>query len=643
MTSLMEIDALNKICTHGRDVLDLLIIEESLSARKPVSERVAPMLKQMRENTKTILWIVVVTFVVSIFAVWGMNWRSDRGGQPGRETDVIGTLDGKPIKRQLYSLTFQELYNNLRAQRGEDFRLGDTEGHMLRQQAWETTIQRMILDRETERLGITVTDDELVSFLRRNPHPTLRQMFSDEEGRFNYQEYLRALSDPSVDWTELERWGRSILPELKLETLLAAQVHVSDAEISERFERNNTAVRVRYVRIPFAEEDPNYTPSDEEIASLYERTRDEFRELEKRRVSLIKIDKTPSQLDVRDVRDRMHELRGEIIAGLDFAEAARMESDDFMSAGQGGDLGFFGRGEMDSLFTETAFALEPGEISAPIRTRFGYHLVRTEERRVNNDEQRVRASHILMRIEPGYDTRDSLSTLVHDLRDEIAGRNFERAAERFGLEIIEPAPFTPGSFIWETGYLPRVIDFAFNNRPGKIGGPLETDDAIYFVKVVEEIPERVKPLEEVRHVLAERVRRERREESALEKARRIREEALISGDLEAAAHDWRFDVQETPPFTVEGEVPEIGTGTGFAVAAHMLPPGHISAPVKGGFEWFLIQVIDVQPGDPARLADQRHEIQEELRQEKMGRFLALWYDQLRTVAVVKDLREPALN
>ena len=161
------------------------------------------MLKQLRENTKTILWIVVVAFVVSIFAVWGMQQRSG-GRQPGEQSNIVGSVDGIELTRQMYANNFQELYANIRAQRGDDIRLSDTESYMLSEQAWEMGIQKAIIAREIDRMGIVVTDNELVSFLRRNPHPTLRQMFTGEDGQFDYQAYLQALSNPDADRTELE-------------------------------------------------------------------------------------------------------------------------------------------------------------------------------------------------------------------------------------------------------------------------------------------------------------------------------------------------------------------------------------------------------------------------------------------------------
>ncbi len=603
------------------------------------------MLKQLRENTKTILWIVVVAFVVSIFAVWGMNYRSGGGdGRPGQESNIIGSVDGIELTRQMFQNNTQELYNNIRAQRGEDYRLSDSEGYMLREQAWEMGIQKAILAREIERLDITVTDNELVSFLRRNPHPTLRQMFTDEEGNFNYQAYLQALSNPDADWTELERWGRSVIPELKLETMLSSQVHVSDREIRETFNRQNTRIKARYVKIPFSDEEPPYEPTDAEISALFEEKKDDFLTPEKRAIRMIRIEKAATELDELDIFERMIELREELMEDdYDFAEAAAQESDDHNTSQKGGDLGFFGRGVMDSLFTETAFALEVGEISEPVRTQYGYHLIKMDEKSVEEGVEKVKASHILMRVEPGYDTIDSLRTLITDLRETIIDKGLPAAASDFGLEVFEPEPFVQGAFIKDQGYLPRIVNFTFNNKVGKISNTLENEQYVYIVEIIRIIDETTMPLEEARPVLVERIRTERKENAALVTAKELRAMAITGGDLEAAAHSFELEVVETTPFTVEQTIPEIGMGTGFAVAAYELQTGKIGPPVKGYGEWFILQVIDRSLGEPSELAAQRLAIMQQVRQQNGSRFLALWYDQLRKEADVVDNRESTLN
>ncbi|MCK4236972.1 MAG: SurA N-terminal domain-containing protein, partial [Candidatus Krumholzibacteria bacterium] len=94
------------------------------------------MLKQLRERTKTILWIVVVAFVVSIFAVWGMNLRTG-GPERTQNSDVAGSVDGETIYRRAYMNTLNEIYNQMTMQKGEDYTPTASEHQMLSEQAWE--------------------------------------------------------------------------------------------------------------------------------------------------------------------------------------------------------------------------------------------------------------------------------------------------------------------------------------------------------------------------------------------------------------------------------------------------------------------------------------------------------------------------
>ncbi|MBN2184159.1 MAG: peptidylprolyl isomerase [Candidatus Krumholzibacteriota bacterium] len=600
------------------------------------------MLKQLRENTKTILWIVVVAFVVSIFGIWGMNIRS---GDQRQEvaSDIVGKVDGIEISRRLYSNKYQEIYNQIKMQRGEEFEMSVTDQHMLLEQTWENVIQEILLNREIDRLGITITENELVSFLRRTPHPQLRETFVDENGDFDYQAYLQALSDPQADWTELEKWGMSVLPSMKLETYLVSQIHVPEKDILERFNEQNREVTARYITVPFGPDDPAYEPAENEIKSYYEKHKEDYLEPEKRTVRLIELKKEPTDLDEEDVRTQLEEIRDEIIGGEDFAELARIHSEDYVSAQKGGDLGFFGKTGLDSIFTETAFNLKIGEISEPVRTSFGYHIIKAEEKKTEDGKEQVKASHILMRVEPGYETVDSLSTLLQEINEAIREKGFEEGAKSLGLETKDPAPFTRGFFIKDHGYLPRVVNFAFTHKIGIISKAIEADESIYYVKVLKEIPERTKTIDEVREQVIENVRREHRKENARKIAETIRKEAVTSGDLEAVAHSRELEFSETAPFKIDGNLPGIGTGTGFSTACHMLPVDSFSVPVQGDEVWYIIRVISVSSPDMNEFASQRQTILGELIQEKTSEFLAGWYRDLRENAKIEDMREMTLN
>jgi peptidyl-prolyl cis-trans isomerase D len=599
------------------------------------------MLKQLRENTKTILWIVVVAFVVSIFAVWGANLSSPTSRK--QDDNSVGSVNGEPVTRTLYSNSFTQVYDQMKQQRGGEYEPNQMERLMMSEQAWELAIQKILMAREIEKLKITVSDAELVDFLRRNPHPTLQQVFRTEDGQFDYQAYLSSLSDPEMDWTELERWGRNLLPELKLQTYISSQVHIPEQEILARFKRETVEVKARYVKIPLPTEESSYEPSEREIDSLYAAVEESYTIPESRRVKILAIDKKPTEADEREVLDRLEEIRNDIGAGRDFAEMASTYSEDPMTAEKGGDLGFFGRGDMVGEFEDAAFSLDVGEISEPVRTEFGYHLIRLEERKTEKGEEKIRASHILMRVEPGYETIDSLSTLIRELSEEIKNKGFEKAAEAYGLTIQEPQPFKDGYFIEGIGFAPRVVNFAFNYGPNSISAPLEEEQAVYFVKVIEEIGERVEIKEEIRMQLVDRIRRNRVDTATRTRTESIRKQGVTSGNLESAALAAGFDVEETPYFKLADVLPGIGGNTPFAVAAHLLPVDEISPPVRSGDAYFLIRVTDRKQPDMDLFASRSGEIAEELAREKTMRFIASWFEEIRQNADVVDMRERSLD
>ncbi|MBU8920860.1 MAG: peptidylprolyl isomerase [Bacteroidales bacterium] len=600
------------------------------------------MLQQMRANTKTILWVVVVAFGITGFSLFGVNQKS--GNQnPNERSEFVGSVNGQKISRQMYSFQYQQLLAQIRARRGDNLSFSATESHMLSEQAWETTIMEILRTQEIEKLGITVNDNELVSFLRRNPHPQLQSMIVDDEGNFDYNEYLRQLSNPEMDWTELERWGREQLPRVKFESMLMSQISMPDRMIKDEFEKRTIEMAVQYVKVPWLNEDPPYEPTEQQIAARYEESADELLDPEKRSIQLIVLEKSATELDDLDVREQMLEIRKELMEGDDFAETAKLYSDDYMTADKGGDLGFFGRGMMDSLFTETAMTQNIGQVSMPVRTEFGYHLIKTEEKKSENGEEQVKASHILMKVDPGYDTIDSLSTLIAEITDTIENEGFENTAEMMKLDMIDVEPFIRGAFIKDFGYLPRIVNFAFNYEKGTVSGPIESEDAIYYVKVSGEIDERPRPLEEVRNQLIEMIRYDRKTELSRDTARSIRQEAVTSGDLEAVAHSRELEFSTTPPFKVDDAIPGVGSNTNFALASFELPVNRISVPVMGQNEWYIIKVISRTAPDMVAFADQRQAISNEIMQERSYDFLSMWYKQLRDDAVVEDDRELTLK
>jgi peptidyl-prolyl cis-trans isomerase D len=601
------------------------------------------MLRNLREKTKTILWIVVLTFIISIFAVWGMDLRGPR--QRKFDVNVVGSVDKQNISQQAYSDMMNQVYAQVKAQKGENYAPSEMERNLIADQAWELTVQAMLMQREINKLHIDVSDAELVSFLRQNPHPQLQNVFKTQDGQFDYQAYLKALADPDVDWTELERWGRSVIPEMKLQTYLVGQIQIPEEDVLDRYKKQNVTMKARYIVIPIPKaEGAPYEPSDAELRELYDTKKQDFKAPAMRRVRIMEIEKTPTAADEEDARLRAEDLREDIVKGtIDFAEAAKEYSDDNTTASKGGDLGFFKKGEMAPEFEAAAFALKPGQISEPVRTEFGYHIIQVEERKTDKGTETVHARHILIKIEPGTDTIDSLQTVVKDISTEIHDKGFEKTAADRGLKTFDTEPFADGMFIKDLGFAPRVASFAFNYKTGNVSYAIDGETTLRFVKIIEEIPEHVKTFEEVRSQLVDEIRADRQTDTARAAAESLRKAMIAGGSFEDVAKAKGFAVKETPPFKADDAIPDIGSNTPFQTACTYLAVNAVSPPIEGQGRFFLIKVVERSEPDMAKYVEARQGLVNEMRNEAANRFMANWYQSIRDKAKVEDLREKPLQ
>ncbi|MCD6379118.1 peptidylprolyl isomerase [bacterium] len=600
------------------------------------------MLRLLREKTKVILWIVIAAFVVTIFAAWGMNLRMGNSNPSTRKPNIVGSVNGVDISRTIYSQNLSTLYSQLGENRGKDYSPSTPEKYMLAKQAWEMTIQDFLLREGIKKLDIKVTDKELVNFLRNNPHPSLQQIFTDEEGNFNYQEYLKALSDPSRDWTDLERWGRAALPRFKLESLISAKVTISDKEILEQYKKETVKVKAKYVSIPF-EEIPSYKPTEKELRGKYEELSDDFIEMEKREVSILEIKQEPTDRDFKEVKNSLAEIKSEILKGTDFSEAAKDYSEDTATASDGGDLGFFGKGQKDPEFEKSAFSLKIGEISDPIKTKSGYHLIKIEGKKTENGKEQVHARHILMKVTPGYETQDSISTLVQNVIKELKSSKFEAGINAMGLSTKKIPPFTKNGLIEGIGYVPNLTDFAFNHDVGTISSAIRSGNSFYFMKILRIIPEEKMPFEKAKNQLVEKIKVEQSENNSFEKALELRKKILMSSMELATAEENNLNTKETPLFKESDPPAGFTSNSIFVKACHLLPLNTLSKPVKGNKAYYLIIVTEKTQADMSKFSENRERITSELYTRKSRQAISEWYAELRENAKIVDLRTVRLN
>jgi peptidyl-prolyl cis-trans isomerase D len=595
------------------------------------------MMKAMRENTKIILWIVVVAFVVTIFAVWGLDLQT--GGPGGPQQTLVGRVNGVPVTPQVYQSVYSQLASQYRSN-SPDGSLSYSTQELLRDQAWESIVNNMLTNEQIEELGITVTDQEILTFLREAPPAEVRQYFVDEAGNFDYAAYQAALNNPDADWTAVEDLARQRIPMYKLNQHLMAQVHVGRRELQQAYEEENTRLVVEYVRFPIAEEDlGDFAPSDANLQEYYNANSEDFRVDEKAVIRYVTIPLEPSDQDRDDVNFTVGIVRGFIEAD-GFETTARTYSQ-AQTADVGGDTGFIMRAQRDERVMAAVDSLAPGVLSEPIWTDDGVYLVELVETEEEEGGTRYRLNEIYLPLTAGASTTDSLVTLAQDLQRAAVAEDgsLEQAAASVGVSVETTPPFTANTPIEGIGFVPAISRFAFANDPGSVSSVLGDEDSYFVCEVVERIPAGTRPLDEVRDAVSQAIILERRRSAVLRKAEGfVLSTRATDATFQSASELYGLTVATTDTFTVRDAVAAMPPRSPFAYAAFSIKEGETSPPVESFGSYYVLRVLYRAPFDQEGFLQQAEAIRMQLLQNKAQEYIAHWYDQLRENSEIEDFR-----
>jgi len=261
-----------------------------------------------------------------------------------------------------------------------------------------------------------------------------------------------------------------------------------------------------------------------EVEQYYEENRDEVAQVpEAWRIAGILVAPRVSEEAKRRAIERLDVVKGRLAAGEEFADLAREYSDD-ASASAGGDLGFFGRGQMVPEFEQAAFALEVGEVSGVVPTRFGFHIITVVEK----DGDRVHAKHILARVATGPADEDRAAARSESLRSRVlGGEDFGELATRYSDDYRTRQ--TAGELGWFTteDLEPAFRDVVTALEAGGVSDVISGEGGFYILKLLEHREPRTATLDEIREDLREYIYRMKSEEAYGALLDRLSEEIYV--------------------------------------------------------------------------------------------------------------------
>ncbi len=355
------------------------------------------MLQFLRTRMKTILWVTVFAFVGTIFLSWGM------GGAARKSVSRVAVVNGEAISPQEYYKRLQQVQQYWSQMLGDNYTDELAKQLNIEKQVMEGLIKDKIMEQKAREMGLRVTNGEIIAKIKTFPE------FQTAK-KFDAAKYNAAIKTPrnSRIWPSIEADLRKQLLREKLELLVKDSAVATEAETRVLFDQKNDKLQFSYLRVK-----PSDLVNRDKVARYFDEHTDELKTPERVQASHILFSLEDD--DAEETLKKAREVRTELLAGADFAELARKYSADPGSAPTGGGLGFFPRGQMVPEFDEAAFSLAVGEISQPVKTKFGYHLIKVtgheparlqplkdiyEEvaARVVSDEEKNKAKDLLAKV-----------------------------------------------------------------------------------------------------------------------------------------------------------------------------------------------------------------------------------------------------
>jgi peptidyl-prolyl cis-trans isomerase D len=348
--------------------------------------------------------------------------------------------------------------------------------------------------------------------------------------------------------------------------------------------------------------------------------------------SHILISKTAN--DSADYQKAM-ELYNALNSGADFEKLARENSKDPGSAAKGGYLGWFGRGRMVPEFEKAAFSAEIGVVQKPVKTNYGYHIIKV----TGKTDRKFVVEKIVNPIVTSASTKDAIYNKASDFAYIADKNDFEKEAELLNYKIQETPAFVKDAYtISGLGTNKRIVEFAFDNGLNDVSDVFKVSTGYVVVTVSEVIKEGIKPFDEVRDIVKPLVVKEKKYEKAKDLAEKIRKQIDNNLDKVAEIND-KVKVNETSKFTAaSGYVPVIGRDFAFIEKAKDLELNKVSEPVKGVKGYYLMKVVNRTEFDSSAYAVQRNTIRDQLLSEEKNTYFNEWIAKARKDADIVDNR-----
>jgi peptidyl-prolyl cis-trans isomerase D len=507
--------------------------------------------RQVFKSNRTPMAAVMIVVLLGLVA-----YLAPSGGAVSADT-VVARVYGREVLMRELGEHMQELYQRYGKQANPE-----TLKPFIQSQALRDLTNQKLMEVLAERHHVVVTDEEvgtrLRAFLRQ--YPTLL----DAKGNLKTSTELKQIfQETGFNPALQERGIREELLRIKLVQQAALQVPVDEAWLAQENRLRNEKVGFQQATLT-VDSSLVADPGDATLEAFYKAGGERFLQPPRRVIQVVAVDraalakdlqvsdadlkaafearkgdttefkarhilfKAEGDTQMQEATAKAQLLRERLVKGLDFGKTAEEQSEDPSAKGNGGDLGWFNASKMVKPFSDAAAGLKVGEISQPVRTQFGVHLIKLEGRREKKFED-VKGE-LAQEIADGR-FKARAQERLEQIRKRANGGDLAAAAKSLGSEATLSQPFSNEPTAQSAGLpeLPQILPEVFRLKVGEVSKPLPFPGRHLLFRVQEELPEAVPPFKEIRTKVLAAYQLEEARKAAVAKA----QQALKAGGLQA--------------------------------------------------------------------------------------------------------------
>lgn len=595
------------------------------------------MLQALRGKKSGFLVKVVLVLITIGFSFWGIESYLFT-----RVDTSVASVNGTEITQDQFRQRFEENRQRMMQMMGNSVDASFFERPELKRQVLDQLVNEQLLVDANEKLGIRITDDRVKREILSIPA-------FQKDGKFDVDTYKMLLTARGMSALSFDAMVRDNLASRALPEAVGASALVTDATVDEYLRLQDQRRTFRFAKLdkpsddatPVSDEDiqtyykdhgPDFvTPErvaldyveldgskieigtsvdDAVLKDLYEKDKSKFVTAEQRLVShiLVKVGGKGGPDDQKAALAKAENIASEAKSGKDFAELAKADSDDLGSKNQGGDLGWIEKGVTDEAFESALFAMKKGDISDPVLTGEGYHVIELRDIRPGTtrsfDEVKTELAKEYATTERERAYTDKAGRLT-DLTYQDPS-SLDTAAKELGLTVQKTDLFPRTGGTAGIAANPAVVKAAFsdgvlvqNNNSDPIDiGP----NHIVVVRIAEHKASTPKPLDEVKDEVRKRIVAERLQKKAKERADLLFADLGKGQTLDQVAAANGLKVEEQKDFTRDA----LSVDSALVKAAFAMPKPVAGKPehqlvVLGGDAYALIELESVTDADPSKL------------------------------------------